>query len=548
MAILLGAFVFMISMIVIEAAFLFFPTMRNYKKEVNREITYAVVIIESEYLESLFNAVKNVYYSTPEEIRHDQYSDAYLERILPLVDDEYKDCRYYLYKCRQYTEMHNALLAFYDDENDRLVGVLDGNEGKYALLPGQWISNENGEVDDIDVIRKTVQSDWYMPIAYGKVSGWNATNYVPLYDSNNEIMGYACVNIAINTLVRQVLLFLSIYIPTMLLILAFYIYFGFKYLDKRVLNNIKKLSNAAAGYSQVADTGYNEETSYFKNVDINTEDELEDLWETMVNMEKDISGAMKKIKESSAKEARISTELEVARKIQMDALPSVFPAFPDRTEFDIYGNMTPAKEISGDFYDFFIIDENHLGMVIADVSGKGVPAALFMMISKRLLRIRTMDGGTPAKILFDINNILCEENAESMFVTVWLGIMDTRTGEVVAANAGHEYPFITDESGTFKVYKDPHGLMCGAMEGVEYTDYTFTIPKGGKLFVYTDGVTEAQNVAEELFGMERLGESLNKYADKSPKEVIDGMHTQIAAFEGESEQFDDITMLCINYR
>jgi sigma-B regulation protein RsbU (phosphoserine phosphatase) len=171
-----------------------------------------------------------------------------------------------------------------------------------------------------------------------------------------------------------------------------------------------------------------------------------------------------------------------------------------------------------------------------------------MMKSRAIIQSSAIPGMRAKDILTKANKEICANNHMDMFVTVWLGILDTRTGEVVAANAGHEYPFITDESGKFQAYHDPHGLMCGAMEGVEYTDYTFTIPKGGKLFVYTDGVTEAQNVAEELFGMERLGESLNKYADKSPKEVIDGMHTQIAAFEGESEQFDDITMLCINYR
>lgn len=547
-AILIGALMFMFLMIVIEAVFLFFPTMRDEKKDAAAEIEYVTVLIEHNYLTGLSDKVKEIYYNTPEEIRKDQYSANYRDLYISLLNEDYLDARYYLYKCREYTWIHNVVLAFYDEEYRRLVCIVDGNTNDEALLPGQWLSTDAGEVDDIYTIRKTAASDWYMPIGYGKVSGWNSTNYIPIYDDNNEVMGYACVNIPLNALFTQVLVFLQIYVPTMLVILAIYIYFGFKYLDNRLLNNINKLSGAAAKYSNVDNVKIEESTSYFKDLNIYTEDEFQDLWETMVNMENDISLAMKQVKESASKEARISTELEVAKKIQMDALPSVFPAFPDRTDFDIYANMMPAKEISGDFYDFFMIDDYHLGLAIADVSGKGVPAALFMMISKKLLRIRTMGGGKPSEILASLNDRLCEGNTETMFVTVWLGILDTRTGEVIAANAGHEFPFITDEAGQFRLFKDPHGLMCGAFENMSYVDYTIQIPKGGKLFVYTDGVAEAQDKDEELFGLDRLEESLNKYSDATPREVIEGIHGEIAAFEKGTERFDDITMLCVCYK
>ena len=202
----------------------------------------------------------------------------------------------------------------------------------------------------------------------------------------------------------------------------------------------------------------------------------------------------------------------------------------------------------GDFFDFFNVDDDHLALVIADVSGKGVPAALFMMMSMMLIKSRTQQGGTPAEILEYVNNKLCESNPNEMFVTVWLGIVTLSTGDIIAASAGHEFPALTNSEGKYELFKDPHGFVCGAMEGMTYENYNMKIEAGGKLFVYTDGVPEAHNIKDELFEFDRIEKVLNDNVTASPEATIMYMKKAINEFAGEKEQFDDITMLSFLYK
>ncbi len=249
----------------------------------------------------------------------------------------------------------------------------------------------------------------------------------------------------------------------------------------------------------------------------------------------------------TAEKERISTELSVATQIQADMLPIVFPPFPERNEFEIFASMTPAKEVGGDFYDFFMLDDDHLAMVIGDVSGKGVPAALFMVISKTLIKDHAQMCGSPKGILEEVNNLLLESNAEGMFVTVWLGILEISTGKVVAANAGHEYPAIQKAGGEFDLLKDKHGMMVGAMGGIRYKEYEFQLEKGDCLFVYTDGVPEATNAQNELYGTDRMVLALNQDANAHPQTILKNVRADVDKFVAEAPQFDDLTMLCIRY-
>ena len=246
--------------------------------------------------------------------------------------------------------------------------------------------------------------------------------------------------------------------------------------------------------------------------------------------------------------ARIGTELNLAKRIQADMLPNLFPAFPERDEFDLYASMDPAKEVGGDFYDFFMIDDDHLGMVIADVSGKGIPAAMFMMFSKNIIANNAMLGKLPAKALEDANNSICKNNSEEMFVTVWLGILEISTGHVVAANAGHEYPAIKSADGGFELFKDKHGLVVGGMEGLRYREYELQLEPGSKIFVYTDGVPEATNADEDMFGTDRMIGALNTDPGAAPKQILKNVRSAVDDFVKDAEQFDDLTMLCLEYR
>lgn len=250
----------------------------------------------------------------------------------------------------------------------------------------------------------------------------------------------------------------------------------------------------------------------------------------------------------SAKAMKNQAELDVASNIQQNMLPCIFPAFPERDEFDIYASMTPAKEVGGDFYDFFLVDKDHLVMVMADVSGKGVPAALFMVIAKTLLKNCAQSGFSPKEILEKVNNQLCENNEAEMFVTVWIGKLQISSGRLICANAGHEYPVIWHENQEYELVRDKHGFVLAGMENARYREYELTLRPGDKLFLYTDGVTEATNYANELYGTGRMLSALNAANRKTPQETIVAVKGDIDRFVGSAPQFDDITMLSLEIR
>ena len=257
-----------------------------------------------------------------------------------------------------------------------------------------------------------------------------------------------------------------------------------------------------------------------------------------------INRMQQKHREEVEKE-RITTELNTARNIQQGMLPS---DFPDRAEYDLYASMTPAKDVGGDFYDYFPIDDDRLCLVIADVSGKGIPAALFMMATMIIIRNNAKMGKSPAEILSTANEQICANNRAEMFITAWLGILEISTGKLTAANAGHEYPVLTQEDGSFGLYKDKHGFVLGGMEGIRYRQCEIQLKPGDKLFLYTDGVPEASDISEELFGTDRMLAALNECADKSPKEILKAVREAVDRFVKDAEQFDDLTMLCLEYK
>ena len=244
-------------------------------------------------------------------------------------------------------------------------------------------------------------------------------------------------------------------------------------------------------------------------------------------------------------EQRMKDELKMAAAIQDAALPKNF-ALPSKN-IDLYALMTPAKQVGGDFYDFFYIGVDRLCLVIADVSGKGVPASLFMMRAKTAIKNYARSGNGAADLLEHVNNTLCEGNDAEMFVTVWIGILDLRTGRMQCANAGHEYPVIMRAGGDYELLKDKHGLVLAAMEDIPLKDYEIRLDPGDRLMVYTDGVPEAINEREEAYGTERLIRKLNRLKTVSQEMALEEVLQDIRNFAGDAEQFDDITMLGISY-
>ena len=256
---------------------------------------------------------------------------------------------------------------------------------------------------------------------------------------------------------------------------------------------------------------------------------------------------VEKQRKLSENSARMETELRMATQIQEGMLPNIYPPFPERREFDIYGTMNPAREVGGDFYDFFLVDEDNLALVVADVSGKGVPAALFMMAAKIILANNAMMGLSPAQVLAATNSSVCASNPEEMFITVWFGILEISTGRLTAANAGHEYP-VLKQGDRFELFKDKHGLVLGAMDGVKYKEYTIQLSPGDKIFLYSDGVPEATDSNNKLFGTDRMLEALNQRPESPARNILADVQEAVDEFVGTAEQFDDLTMLCLEYR
>ncbi len=245
---------------------------------------------------------------------------------------------------------------------------------------------------------------------------------------------------------------------------------------------------------------------------------------------------------------RIDNELRYAREIQASSLPSTFPAFPSRDEFDIYALMVPAKEVGGDFYDFFLIDNDKLAFSVADVSGKGIPASLFMMRAKTILKTYAERGIQVADIFTNANYNLCEGNDAGMFVTAWMGILDLKTGVLKYANAGHNPPMLCKGNGTYEFLTGPNGFILGGMEGIVYKEQEITLEPGDELFLYTDGVVEATNLDNELYGNDRLKECINQHRGEDAMTLCNSIKKDVDTFYGEAPQFDDITELSLQFK
>lgn len=373
--------------------------------------------------------------------------------------------------------------------------------------------------------------------------GYNTSAMLPIMDeSTGKCIASIGVEIPMTTIkaaLRQYILYAGlITLAVVVGFIAIYIWYAYK----TVIIPVDTIAEEVGGFIE------NNNTISEKLKHIKTRDEIQNLAENTLKMEMDINEYIKNITAITAEKERIGAELNVATHIQASMLPCIFPAFPDRDEFDVFATMNPAKEVGGDFYDFFMVDDTHIAIVMADVSGKGVPAALFMVIAKTLIKDHTSPDIDLGQIFSNVNELLCESNSGQMFVTAFEGVLDLVTGEFRFVNAGHETPFIAKKGDVFKPEKVKAGFVLAGMEGIRYKAGTFTLDPGDKIFQYTDGVTEATNKDNVLYGMERLEKVLAENSDKTPDKLLPEVKKDIDKFVGDAPQFDDITMLCLEYK
>ena len=472
-------------------------------------------------------------------------SAAYREYFSDIAErEDYKLISSILGDMLESSDVYSLYLAMYDRESLSVVYIVDSEKDPdVKCYPGALdpVSEEEMERflswDGTGRLYNAARTEKF---------GWLATSGVPVKDGNGEIKAFVLADTSLKDVSVGMGRFFLQFALAMLVVINAIGFAMAAYMRKRIVKPINSIALAAEQY--IVDRKMNrEKTEHFSKLEISTGDEVENLYLIMADMEKELDKYESNLTKITAEKERIVTELTLARRIQANMLPSVFPAFPERSEFDIYATMTPAKEVGGDFYDFYLIDENHLGIVIADVSGKGIPAALFMMVSKILVKNYAMAGKSPSEVLTEVNERICSNNREEMFVTVWFGILDIPNGILKAANAGHEYPTVKKPDGSFEIFKDNHSFVLGGMSGIKYKEYEIKLEPGSKLFLYTDGVTEATNGKKELFGTERMIDALNEKKDDSIYDIIASVHGAIKGFVKDEPSFDDITMLCLSF-
>ena len=362
------------------------------------------------------------------------------------------------------------------------------------------------------------------------------TMIVPVRNSEGKVAALLCVQRPISELASAIGSFVTYIVIAALILSVIVVQFVVRFLRKWVVGPIRKISKEATRFAK-------ENTKGEELGDVSKYEEIYNLSRSIDKMETDMVQYVENLTLVTAERERIGTELSFAKQIQYSSLPTKFPAFPDRGEFDVYACMRPAKEVGGDFYNFILVDNDHLAMWIGDVSDKGVPAALFMMAINIMISLRTSMGGTPAQIMAYVNDRVCEHNGENLFVTIWLGILELSTGKLTFVNAGHEDPAVCHKGGEFELYKTRHNIAVGIQPGMVYEDFELQLGKGDKIFIYTDGVPEATDPYDKLFSTDRMTQALNECRDGSPQELLENINKRVKEFVGDRTQFDDLTML-----
>ena len=517
---------------------------RNIDEAFNLTRSAGSILTKVSYVDPLIEEVLDVWDTMSQEERQETGSEAYRERFSSVQErSDWQTVLSVLNDFRESSDVNDIYLAMYERENSALVYLADPDPSEYHFNPGEWEVVESKEIEKF----LTWDGDGKLyDISDTEKYGWMCTAGVPVRDAAGETIAFVLADVTLSEMAGQMKAFLYQYIVAMSITTLLLGLLFTWHMKKTLVNPINSIAEAAQAYVQAKHDGA-ETTEFFSNLNIRTGDEVENLSFVMADMERDLGDYIENLTEVTAEKERISTELDLARRIQKHMLPNIFPPFPERNDFDIYATMNPAKEVGGDFYDYYLLDKDHVALVIADVSGKGIPAALFMMIAKILVQNYAMTSSSPSEVLRLLNEQICRQNQEEMFVTVWLGVLDLKTGILTASNAGHEYPIFKNPDGDFELLKDKHGFVIGGLEESQYTDYTVEIKPGTKIFLYTDGVPEATNDADEFFGTDRLLQTLKKAKNLTPREVLTEVDRAVKEFVGRGPQFDDLTMLCLEY-
>lgn len=369
-----------------------------------------------------------------------------------------------------------------------------------------------------------------------------------ILDQDDKAVAVIVVQFTVVDLISKII---SQFMSAILLALfaaAVFVFIYNKKIQRKLIRPLSVLTGAARKSLDNLDAE-NDRISNFSELEFDQKNnELEVLYNSFLALESGVNNFVDRIRQMTKERNRIDAELDIAARIQASYVPRNFDEFSEVNNISVCAAMVPAKEVGGDFYDLFNIDDDHVCISVADVSGKGIPAAMFMLIGKTLLKDQVTDGRSLGEVISSVNDSLCSGNAESLFITAWVGILTLSTGELKVVNAGHESPMICrGASGVYEKYDDSdiHGMALGVFPGMDYREYTIHLDKGDRLFLFTDGVSEAANTEGELWGCRRVCAAINRYRNENESDTLSGMWDEINEFTGDAEQFDDITMLLL---
>lgn len=531
-----------ISVVLLVSGMVFSRQANSIYDELNKSIVgEAVSQIDDDVIVDLANACNSVYRGIEDSGKlYTDDKNAYFGKYEEITNrPDYIEIRDKLTKLCHGTQASEIDIVIFYPKDEKGIYIMDARDVE-LIKCGDIFDVEKKYFDEDS---KTFKGFYSYSTYFGKV--WTSGN--PIHtNEENDFYVYMTADIPTKIINSRIRAFV-IRLVVMSLVLSIGVAAAaVLQLRREVVRPVKEISGLADtfvdNYEKRSETG---KSNVFDDVEPGRVEEMNTLLASMRTMESEMNGYLVDIRKASAEQERIALELGLASKIQTAMLPNKFPPFPDHKEFSIFASMTPAKEVGGDFFDFYLIDEDHLGVVIADVAGKGIPAALLMMVSKIIIKNYALMESSPARILELVNNQLCSNNQVDMFVTAWLGILTMSEGRFVAASAGHEYPFIKKGRGGFEMMKDKHGFVLGGMEDSKYTDYEFTLGEGDTLFIYTDGLPEATDSENEMFGNDRILQHLNAVKEGIPEIIIDHMEKAVKGFVGEAQQFDDLTMLAL---
>ena len=509
----------------------------TYKNRISEAANTVGALMDADFISELYTLAST-----------DEYMDIYnneasYENQQPVVDylkkhevyDEYMELNDMIDSIRHNMNLEYLYIQVFDD--DTATYIIEPSAGCYALGGKEELS------DDYDDIKGNVHIDAY--VSSDSEFGWLISGGEPIYDKDGNAVAVMLVDIDMNEIMNKRVAFIIIMLIELIVVIGLAQFMLSKMLARDVINPIKELTDNAQQFG----TG---ENGFDKNnlieLDIKSGDEIEDMYHMLHFMQESIIDYMDNLQSVTAERERIGAEVEIATTIQQSMLEHVAPDFVGKKEYDLYASMTPAREVGGDFYDFFMPDDDHIAILIADVSDKGVGSAFFMAIAKTLIKTYAQMGGTPSEILASVDKRISEKNDAGLFVTVWFAIIDLNTGHTMACNAGHDYPAIMKNGEDFVIEKTPHGPPVAFIPGMDFVGTEFDLKPGDRIFLYTDGLNEAKRGDGERFGTDRMLEVLNAHKDADNEEMIHLMRKAVDEFAGDEPQFDDMTMLGFTFK